>query len=167
MFGLFSSRTSKIDNDINNTRVQCENSVAQVEKVGDASNTADNDKVQCENRVVSFKYIGNVSILATELDSNKISGIKSITTLMRSRGKTAIDREEVVEQTHKQTTKVGIVSKLKNRSKTQTKRPHHPNTNYARSHQLMFDFWLKLDGIMEEVEAKGTMVVKFRAMIEK
>ena len=50
--------------------------------------------------------------------------------------------------------------------KVQAKLPH-PDTNYSRTHQLRFDFRLRLDSITLEPEAKLASVLKFKAMIGK
>lgn len=67
----------------------------------------------------------------------------------------------------KQAIKPSQVVNVEIKSKTQTKLPHHPNTKYARAYQLGFGFCLQLDGVMEEVEDKEPMVLKFKSMMEK
>ena len=51
--------------------------------------------------------------------------------------------------------------------KVQAKLPQHPDATYSRTHQIRFDFRIRLDSIMVENEAKSASVVKFKEMIGK
>ena len=95
------------------------------------------------------------------------NGTTSTLTPTHSGGKNVIVEQKVAEQSLKTTTKHEKVNKTKKKVITQMKLPQHPNINYARTYHLRFDFRLKLDSVMEEVEAKEVIVEKFREMIKK
>ena len=101
-------------------------------------------------------------ITATGLES----GTTSTPTPTRSGGKNTIVEQKVAEQPLKTTTNMRRWIKQKKVTK-QTKLPQNPNINYAQTYQLRFDFRLKLDIVMEDVEEKGVIVEKIREMIEK
>jgi len=51
--------------------------------------------------------------------------------------------------------------------KIQAKLQKHTDETYSRTHQIRFDFRIRLDSIMMENEAKSAIVVKFKEMIGK